>query len=82
MLGELDAAHGLMDRSLTDFAQRGFVGSAWGALWMRELQPFRRDPRFQDVAQRLGLFAYWEKYGPPDGHEVREGVLSGDWHTT
>jgi hypothetical protein len=80
MLGELDAAHALMDRSLTDFAQRGFVGSAWGALWMQELRPFRRDPRFQLVAQRLGLFAYWERFGPPDGHEVRAGVLTADWH--
>lgn len=73
MLGDLDAAHGLMDRSLTHFAQRGFVGSAWGVLWMPELKPFRQDQRFQEVARRLNLFSYWERYGPPDGYELCNG---------
>lgn len=78
MLGDLDAAHGMMDRSLTHFAQSGFVGSAWGALWMPELRPFRQDSRFQMVAQRLGLFPYWDKYGPPDGHQLRHGRITED----
>ena len=73
MLGELDSAFGLMDRSLTSYAQRGFVGSAWGVLWLPELQSFRRDPRFQAFARRIGLFDYWETHGPPDGHRLRDG---------
>lgn len=73
MLDDLDAAHDLMDRSLTHYAQLGFVGSAWGTLWLPEMQPFRRDPRFQAVARQLNLFAYWEKYGPPDGYELSPG---------
>jgi len=78
MLGDLDAAHGLMDRSLTHYAQCGFVGSGWGVLWMPELRPFRQDSRFQEVAQRLALFPYWEKYGPPDGHKLCHGRIIED----
>ena len=76
MLEDLDAAHGMMDRSLTHFAQSGFVGSAWGGLWMPELRPFRQDSRFQEVARRLNLFPYWEKFGPPDGHQLRNGRIT------
>jgi hypothetical protein len=75
MLGDLDSAYGLMDRSLTSYAQRGFVGSAWGLLWLPELQPFRRDARFQDLARRIGLVDYWKVHGPPDGHRLHAGSV-------
>jgi len=75
MLGNLEAAYDLMDRSLIHWAQRGFVGSAWGVLWLPEMRLFRADPRFQTFAERLGLIPYWEHYGPPDGHVLRAGQL-------
>ena len=75
MLEELDATCELLEGSLDYYARKGFVGSAWGVLWLPELRPLRRDPRFQAFASRLRLFEYWDMYGPPDGHELRAGVL-------
>ena len=75
MLGDLDAAFGVMNRAADHHATQGFVGSVWGWLWLPELRPFRRDPRFQGFVKRLGLLGYWERYGPPDGHELRGGLL-------
>jgi hypothetical protein len=48
---------------------------AWTAVWLPEMRPFHRDPRFQTFCQRLGLFDYWNTYGPPDNCELREGRL-------
>jgi hypothetical protein len=39
------------------------------------MKPFRQDPRFNALAARLGFMEYWEKYGPPDGYELRDGKL-------
>ena len=75
MLGNLDAAYSLIERSLDHFAQAGTVGSAWGFLWLPEMQPFRRDPRFQQFVARMRLIDYWREYGPPDGCELRGEVL-------
>jgi len=53
----------------------GTVGANWGGLWVPEMRPFRRDPRFQPFAERLGLMDYWLKHGPPDDREIRQGKL-------
>jgi hypothetical protein len=42
---------------------------------MREMLPFRQDPRFQTLVARMGMFEYWKKYGPPDNCELRDGKL-------
>jgi hypothetical protein len=39
------------------------------------MRRFRRDPRFQSFVARLGLIKYWEQCGPPDGSELRDGLL-------
>ncbi len=39
---------------------------AIGMMWAPEMRLFRQDPRFQDIAQRLGLMDYWKQVGPPD----------------
>jgi TolB-like protein len=75
MLGELDDAFALATESFDHFGHMGFVGMAWGMLWMEEMRPFREDPRFQAVATRLGLADYWREFGPPDGYRVRDGRL-------
>ncbi|MGH8220538.1 MAG: hypothetical protein ACREUT_18545 [Steroidobacteraceae bacterium] len=41
-------------------------------LWLPEMRPFRLDPRFQGLVERLRLIDYWRQYGPQDGC-----VLSG-----
>jgi DNA-binding winged helix-turn-helix (wHTH) protein len=69
--GDLDAAYELGFASLDAFAREGTVGSAWGVLWLPEMQPFRDDERFQLFARRLRLFEYWIEYGPPDGYALK-----------
>jgi DNA-binding winged helix-turn-helix (wHTH) protein len=44
-------------------------------LWMREMLPFRNDPRYQTLCRRMRLFDYWQAHGPPDNCELRDSVL-------
>ncbi len=39
---------------------------AIGSMWSPEMRPFRQDPRFQGLVERLGLIEYWKQSGPPD----------------
>ena len=75
MLGSLDQAYDLANRSLDASLGSGTFGSHWGALWIPEMRPFRRDPRFQRFATRLKMPDYWTQYGPPDGCELNDQVL-------
>jgi hypothetical protein len=75
LLGAPVEAFEVASQSLDAFARHGTIGTAWGFIWMREMLPFRQDPRFQEFARRLRLFDYWNKYGPPDNCELRDGKL-------
>ena len=77
-LGALDQAFAILTQSLDHFARGGTIGAAWGFFWMSELLPFRRDPRFQLICRRMGLFEYWNAYGPPDNCQLRAGQLICD----
>jgi len=74
-LGACDRAYALLDESLARFAKLDMLGAAWGFLWMREMAPFREDARFAGIIERFAFMPYWEKFGPPDGHELRRGKL-------
>ncbi|MGC1457236.1 MAG: winged helix-turn-helix domain-containing protein [Steroidobacteraceae bacterium] len=65
LLGELDVAYDMANRCLDAMAP-GAVSSRVQRLWTAGMQPFRRDPRFQAFASRLGLMQYWRQYAPPD----------------
>jgi hypothetical protein len=75
LLGAVDLAYNTGLRTLDRCAAGGTVGVAWGLLWMIEMRAFRQDVRFQSFVERLGLIEYWERYGPPDGSELHNGVL-------
>jgi TolB-like protein len=75
LLGALDQAFAILNESLDRFARSGTIGTTWSFLWMPELLPFRRDPRFQLICRRMGLFEYWDAYGPPDHCELKAGRL-------
>jgi len=75
MLGDLDAAYAFLRRCLEHYEHGGTVGSAWGFLWLPEMQAFRHDARFQDFIARLRLIDYWREYGPPDDCELVGGQL-------
>ena len=75
LLGAVDLAYNTAFRALDRCAVAGTVGVAWGLLWMTEMRAFRQDVRFQSFVERLALIEYWERYGPPDGSELRDGFL-------
>jgi TolB-like protein len=75
-LNALDLAFQFANQSLDQFARGGTVGSAWGSLWMPEMRPFRRDPRFEGFVTRLGLMPYWTKFGAPDDCDLKDGKLT------
>ena len=74
-LGALDQAYAVANESLDYFARSGIIGTAWGILWGRELLPFRQDPRFQALVRRMNLPEYWDRFGPPDNCDWRQGTL-------
>jgi TolB-like protein len=71
-LGALDRAFTLANQSLDLYARQGTVGTAWGALWIPEMRPFRQDARFQAFVTRLKLMDYWKTLGPPDGCDLKQ----------
>jgi tetratricopeptide (TPR) repeat protein len=76
MLGETDRAYLVSERWLAEVRRAGRTGIPFNfGLWLPEMQPFRADRRFQDLARRMGLMAYWEKFGPPDDCQLRGAVL-------
>jgi len=74
-LGALDQAYELQEESLRRFARFDMLGGLWSFWWLREMAPFRQDARFQGIVERFALAPFWEKFGPPDGHELRRGKL-------
>jgi TolB-like protein/DNA-binding winged helix-turn-helix (wHTH) protein len=78
LLGELDVAYDLANQCLDQVVPRGILsdGSASADPFIAELRPFRRDARFQALATRLGLMAYWQQYGPPDDCDLQDGKLT------
>ena len=73
--GELNAAYELANQCLDSMAP-GAIGEGSERIWMRGMRPFRRDPRFQALAARLGLMDYWRQYGPPDDCELQGDALT------
>ena len=74
ILGELNAAYDLANQCL-DEAPAGQV-SGEACPWQPEWRNFRKDPRFQAYIARRGAMAYYEKYGPPDDCELKDGKLA------
>jgi TolB-like protein len=74
-LGETDLAYRLMFESL-DRHDRAWVRDEWGPAeaWGVEGAALRRDPRFGELAQRMGLLDYWKQYGFPDGCRAGQGT--------
>ncbi len=77
LLDALDPAYDLADRYVDEFERSGIGGGATlSFLWLPEMRPFRKDPRFQRLATRLNYIAYWKQYGPPDGCDLKDGKLT------
>lgn len=65
-LDRLDLAFDVAHRSIDVCAHSGVRPPNWQTLWLPELRAFRTDGRFRELATRLGLPLYWERFGPPD----------------
>jgi TolB-like protein len=79
LLGALDDAFELANQCLSNLAPgavRLYPRSGLIYMWSPELRPFRQDRRFQALAARLGLMAYWQQYGPPDDCDLKDGKLT------
>jgi hypothetical protein len=75
MLGAIDVAHDVAQRSVDRLEAFGTIGNGWGMLWAKDMQAFRDSPRFQQLIARLGLIGYWRQYGPPDNCALRGDLL-------
>ncbi len=66
-LGQVDLVYELLFKSLDEdplaWAKRWDLIHAWGP----EGKALREDPRFGELARRMGIVDYWKQYGFPDG---------------
>ena len=77
LLDAVDAAYALANQCLDRKAPGAvFVGASARHLWSPWMRPFRKDPRFQAFATRLGNMEYWRQYGPPDDCDLKDGKLT------
>jgi TolB-like protein len=74
-LGAIDQSYAVAEQLRKQFADHA-PRNAWSWLWSPQLRMFRQDRRFQSFATRLGLMAYWQKYGPPDVCDLNDGTLT------
>ena len=75
-LGEFDAAFKIADLILAAWRRTGQLATmALFQMWFPSMQLFRQDPRFSGFMKELGMFAFWDRHGPPDGHDIRDGRL-------
>ena len=75
-LGETDVAYQVLFESLE--RDRRQWTESWDIMqaWAAENAPLRRDPRFPELAQKLGLVDYWKQYGYPDGCRAGSGDVA------
>jgi hypothetical protein len=74
-LGAMDELYHEMNQLLAQGGGRYPEILAIGMMWAPEMRPFRQDPRFPDLAQRLGLIDYWRRVGPPDACTLADSGL-------
>jgi Tfp pilus assembly protein PilF len=76
MLGQVDRAYLVSERWLAETRRAGSIGIPFNfTFWQPEMRPFRADPRFAELTRRMGLMAYWQKYGPPDDCQLDGAAL-------
>jgi hypothetical protein len=66
-LGALDVVYPLLFESLAADPLAWLRDWDFSFAWTPEGAAFRRDPRFAELAERIGMVDYWKQYGFPDG---------------
>ena len=75
-LGDADVAIDVMLDSLERDRKRLSEGWDLTHAWAVESAPLRQDPRFSELAQKIGLVDYWKQYGYPDGCHAGPGDVA------
>lgn len=70
LLGRIDLALEVANRSIDLGAQQGLRPPIWQTLWLPELRPLRAVRAFQSLAERLAFPSYWRRFGSPDDQSV------------
>lgn len=65
-LEAMDPAFDVLSRILDAAARAKAPLPGMQLLWLPELSPLRRHPRFTALARQLGFEAYWRRFGAPD----------------
>jgi adenylate cyclase len=78
-LGQNDIAFQIVDDSLAH--DRMAWSRDWSVMnvWGPEAAGFRKDPRFSQLAERIGLVDYWKQYGYPDRCRAGAGDVALVW---
>jgi TolB-like protein/Flp pilus assembly protein TadD len=71
-LGALDVVYPLVFESLAADPLAWLREWDFNFAWTPEGAAFRRDPRFAELAERVGMVDYWKQYGFPDGCRAGE----------
>jgi adenylate cyclase len=66
-LGAVDEAYRIMSETLDENRMAWMQQWALAMAWTAEGSAMRKDPRFGQLAERVGLLDYWKQYGFPDG---------------
>ena len=66
-LGAVDEAYQIMMQALDENRLAWMQGWGLAGAWTVEASAMRKDPRFGQLAERVGLLDYWKQYGFPDG---------------
>ena len=66
-LGQLDLVYGMLFKSLDEDPMAWSKDWTLEHAWTAEGKAFRQDPRFGELARRMGIVDYWKQYGFPDG---------------
>jgi len=71
-LGAIDLVYKILSDALEHDPQSWVKTWDLTAAWSPEGASFRRDPRFAELAERMGIVDYWKQYGFPDGCHAGE----------
>jgi TolB-like protein/Flp pilus assembly protein TadD len=71
-LGQLDLVYDLLFKSLEEDSMAWTKHWDVSHAWSPEGKAFRQDPRFGELARRMGIVDYWKQYGFPDGCRAGE----------
>ncbi len=68
-LGLFDLAYTVTGKMADTWDAIGHMSNVWvPVMWVPHFASFRADPRFSELARRVGMFEFWAENGPPDGY--------------